>query len=456
MFSGRQRLALLLGVALLVVLRLPQAWAQGRFLDEEGTIFLGFAWHRPALQALFRSFAGYLNLGANATTLATARLVRAQIVPLELAPYVTMVTALLFQLLPALLLLSGRGGWLANRWAVLAALLMLAIGPMTEEVFVNTLHIQFHLALCSALILALDLPRRNAARAAYLAILFLTPLCGPVAVVLLPLFALRSLLERDPARRVQTLALAAGAAVQLLVFFTPSPVRGHFQDPATLSAILFIRLVVMPFLSPALANAVGQGTYASYHAAGAAWWFAAVAGTVYCFALLALALRDRRDAAGWLIVAGLGYAVASFGIGMIASDPSEWFSVGAGQRYNFLPLTLLSWGLVALAMRPGPHRRACVALCALTLVWGAVFYPHPLVELSRGPAWAPQIAAWRGDHDRALVAWTEHWPVDLSDRDRPCSPPKQPGAAKTDPNYCESVWVAWVLHHVPPSVTTPR
>lgn len=448
-FSLWQRLALLAGFALLVALRLPAAWVHGRFLDEEGTIFFAYAWHRPALDALFRSFGGYLNLGANATTLIDARLVRAGLLPLEFAPYLTMLTALLFQLLPAILLLTGGGRWLANRWAIVAGLLVIAIGPRTEEVFLDVLHIQFHLALCTALILALEMPRARAVRIGYCAILFATPLCGPAAIVLLPFFALRSLIAWDRARLVQTVALAAGAAAQMLLFFTPSPVRGAFLDPVSLAAMLFVRLAAMPFSTASLANKLGKLIYAAYAGGGIGWWAAAAGAAAYFAALVVLAWRNRRDAAIWLIVPGLALAAVSFGGGMIATAPREWFSVGAGERYNFLPLTLLTLGLIALATRPeGRYRRVCAVLCGLTLVSGAISYPKPVRELRHGPAWTDEVAAWRQDHDHPLAGWPKAWSVDLSDRDRPCSPPRPNAVTSSDPSYCESAWLARVSHQI--------
>src|SRR5579863_104210 len=142
-FSRRQRWALLTVFALLVIFRLPHAWVHGRFLDEEATVFLAYAWHRPWLDALFRPFGGYWNLGANATTLLVVELVKHGVVPLERAPYLTMLMALAAQMLPAALILTGRASWLAGRSAVIAALLLIAMAPSTEEVFFNVMHMQF-------------------------------------------------------------------------------------------------------------------------------------------------------------------------------------------------------------------------------------------------------------------------------------------------------------------------
>ncbi len=449
-FTPPARLALLAAFAVLVLLRLPQASLHGRFLNEEGTIFFAYAWHRPALEALFRSFGGYLNLGANASTVAVAHLVRTGAWPLERAPCLTMLIALIFQLLPAILILTARARWLGNRRAVVAALLVIAIGPRTEEVFLNVLHIQFHLALCAALILALDVPASVVARVGYWALLILAPLCGPGAIVLMPFFALRSLIDRDLARIGQTAALAIGTALQLLLFFTPSPVRGQFLDPATLAAILFVRLVAMPFLTTKPAGKLGHLVYTSYSADGLGWWCAAAAMLAYGAALAVLAVRGRRDGAIWLIAPGLAIAVVSFGGGMIVSGQSDWFSVGAGERYNFLPLTLTSLGLIVLAERPGGrYRRVCAGLCALTLVSGATAYAKPIKELRQGPEWSREVAIWRRDHDYLPAGWSQSWRVDLSDRDRPCTRPAPGAAAAGDPSYCEDAWLARVAHPVP-------
>jgi len=441
-FSRRARVLLLGAFALLVMLRLWRAWLSGRFLDEEATVFLAYAWHHAWLDALFRPFAGYWNLGANATTLLVARLVQWGAVPLERAPYLTMIMALAVQLVPAVLILTGRAEWLASRIAVAAALLTIAIMPATEEVFFNVLHIQFHLALCAALILALDLPPGRLATLGYGALLFLAPLCGPGAIVILPLFLLRGLVDRDRGRLAQAAALGVGAAVQLLLFYGNSPMRGHLLDPGTTAAAMFVRLIALPFLGAGWAARFADMIYASQGAGNAGWWGFAAATCLVFGALIARAAQ-RRDAAIWLLLSSFGTAAASIGFGMVVLHRASLFSVHAGERYNFLPLVLLGLALIVLARRPAsPGRRLYGGLAALMLIVGACSYPAPWPDFRDGPSWPAEVAAWRLDHNHPLAVWPPPWTADLSDRSRPCSPPGRDLAISSDPRYCESGWVA--------------
>ncbi|MBU6268233.1 MAG: hypothetical protein KGN34_11875 [Sphingomonadales bacterium] len=441
-FTRAQRCALLAAFAALLLLRLPQAWLHGRFQNEEAAVFLAYAWHHPPAEALLRVFGGYLNLAANGLTVMLAGLLRHGLIPLEQAPRVTMIAATLVQLLPAALLLRGRARWLESRLAVVASLLVLAISPMTEEVFANVLHIQYHLALAAALVLALDPPATRTGRAVFLAPLLLGPLCGPGAIVFLPLFALRTAVDRDPARLVQTLVLGAAAALQLLLFYTPSPLRGHLLDPATLANLMLVRLAVLPLLSDPVSESFGATVHAARLAGGAVWWGLAALSCLWFGGLLWLAAR-RRDAALWLVLAGLAIAVVTFGIGMLPMAPAQWFSAQSAERYHFLPVTLLGLGLIALATRESAGAPAVTRpLCLLAMLSGALTYARPVADFATGPDWSSEAAAWQRDHARPLASWPAKWQVDLSDKAGACAP--RGAVAPHDPQYCESHWLALV------------
>ena len=444
--SRRARLGIYLLFAVLLLLRLPEAVWQGRFLCEESVIFFAYAWHNPGWVPLWRSFGGYLNLAANGSTLLLADLVRGGHVSLEFSPRVTMGIALVFQTLPAALLLNGRAAWLGKRWVVVASLLAILLPPMTEEVWLNVLHIQYHLVLCCALILAFDTPRSIAGWCVQGFILVLAPLCGLASLVLGPLFLARSWLDRSFARLVQTGLMGCAGLVQLLFFYTASPVRGQFHSLGELASIMMVRLGFLPFGGAIVANGVGDVAIMAYQRQGLAWLAFSGLGLLFAALLGWLLWRFARHGFVWLIAAALALAVISFGGGMISTNPQEWFSTGSGERYNYLPLALLGLGLVAIAEdQLRKKRKLALYLCGLALVVGLASYVSPIRELSQGPRWSGEVALWRADHHYGLRAWPDRWVVDLSDADRPCRKATLQNASLSEPTYCESNWLAMVV-----------
>lgn len=447
--TSYQRLGLLAGFVLLVLLRLPEATWHGRLLGEEGPIFLAYAWHRETWDALWRSFGGYLNLGANGSTLLAARLVQHGLMPLELVPRLTMGIALFFQTLPAALILWGRGNWLTTRWVYVVSLLMIALAPFSEEVWLNTLHIQFHLTLCCALILALEPPTTARGWSLQGMILLLAPLCGPGALVLGPLFLARTLLDRSPARLAQTAVLGLSGLVQLLIFFISSPLRGGPIDLPSLAALIFVRFGLVPVIGPTTGMDIAVLAFKARAIQSFAWW-GFVGLSMGFLAMLAFAgYSYRRYSVGWLIAAGLCLAVGSFGGGMLAFHPSGWFNPTSGLRYNFVPSATIGIALVGIAQaNVGSVRRFLQGICILVLLTGLTSYlsPWDLKNYAHYPYyeadWVSEVKLWRKDHNHPLRVWPTVWTADLSDVDRPCPEARLETASFDDPGYCESAWLA--------------
>ncbi len=405
-------------------------------------MFLAYAWHFPWREALFRPFAGYWNLGAAASTVLLVQLVKNGLVSLERAPYVTMGIALFCQLLPAVLILAGRARWLGNRLAIIAALLIIATAPATEEVFFNVMHIQFHLALCAALILALDVPSAWWGRAAYAMLLFAAPLCGPGAMVLVPLFGLRALVDLDKDRLAQLAALAAGAAVQLLFFYSPSAVRGPSQSLGTVLGAIFVRMIALPFLGTEEAYKAAALIYDQQQGGESSFWLFAAAALIVFAALLVVAVK-RRDSAVWLLLSALSIGGVSLAFGMITTKGIDSFSIFGSERYNFLPDVLLGLTLVTLATRRSFREQPLyAALCGMMIMVGALHYRKPLKDFAEGPSWPAQVRAWHSDHRHLLAVWPGRWTADLSDQARPCSKARREIRRSAEPRYCENGWLA--------------
>jgi len=398
--------ALILGLyAILVLLRIPHIVSAGRFWAEEGTVFYAQAAARPPLDVLFMSYGGYLNLAANAGAVLARR-----VVPLEFAPFVTIAIGLLFQLLPPLLLLTARDPWLRD-WRVRSAgLLLLLFVPAADEIWLQTLHCQFELTLASALVLALEVPRGGQA-ALPLAVLGLAPLCGPGAIVLLPLFALRSALERSRGRALQTAVLLGATIVQLVFFYHRVPGRTFSVDPAALLTVVAVKHLAVPFLGIHTATALASA-WRETLASGRIPLGAMLASGAAVLGIAGVTAREQNLVGAWLLAAAALVGGASYVGGLDGAVVLVHPFVG--ERYAFVPQSLLGLALLSLAAGPAGWVRGVAAVaCLWLLIVGVQQYRRPWSAAAQGPDWRAQVAAWRTDPSHALLLWPQGWTMTL-------------------------------------------
>ncbi len=383
---------------------MPDAVLHGRLWAEEGPIFYQRAATMPAWDALFAPYAGYLNLLANA-----APIVARALLPLEAAPWVTTGIGLLFQCLPAVLLLRSRDGWLREPLVRVACLLLLATPPVTEEVWLQTLHAQFHLALCCALILAFDVPQ-GTRRWFSFALLAAGPLCGPAAACLSPLFLLRAAIDRSRPRLAQGLVLGAASAVQFLFFYSHQNGRSH-AIPLTIAACVFaIKQVIVPFLGRSKAQTLAAGLQGRIEAGLFPLWAVIVAGAILA-GLIAVVARRQLAAPAWMLAsATLLFGVALYGS---LSTGMGLLTVGEGGRYTFVPQVLIGLALVAVAT--GSRREAWVARAAVAwlIAVGVRDLPRSSPYIATGPDWRAEVAEWREDHSHPIAIWPQGWSMRL-------------------------------------------
>jgi hypothetical protein len=391
--------AALLAYAALVCLRMPQIVLHGRFWAEEGAVFFRRAWDQPARQALWAPYGGYLNIVANGTTL-LARWA----VPLDAAPYVTSLAGLIFQLLPPLLLLTARDRWL-RPWAVrLAGVGLLLFIPASEEIWLQTLHCQFELALCCGILVSLE-----ARTGPSLGLLVLAPLAGPVAIALCPLFVLRAALERNGARVLQCGAICAGAAVQIALFLSLVPGRAYAFDPLTNLSVVALRHLAIPLLGMHAAEQVNTTLRATL-AAGHVPWLAMGLPLLILGSLGAALLRRGLGHpgvwffAGFVLTAGFSY------FGAIGGGPAL-LDVLNNQRYSVVPQSLLELAVLALAATAGAWGARCAA--AWLLLVGITNYWIVAPPTRTGPDWRAEIAAWRAEPAHVLRIWPRPWTLEI-------------------------------------------
>ena len=408
------RAMLLLLFAVLVCARMPEIVLHGRFWAEEGRFFFFDAWTMRWEHALLTPVGGYLNIVANAAG------VLAQRVPLRDAPFVTIAIALLFQSLPAVVLLTARDAWLEPPFVLLGAVLVVAVPAAADEVWLNSIHSQFHLALADAIILALQ-PATGAVGRFRLLLLLLGPLAGPTALFLLPLFGLRFLSEPRLARSwrrwrlMQLGCLALGTAVQLLLFFQHTAGRSYGIGLRTLVCVFFVKQLAVPFLGHDIALRLGRQVHDALAAGRPLWRILML--TCGLFGLFAvMVLRTRVAAARWLFASATLIAILGF-YGAI-DGRLNLVSAEFGQRYAIVPMILFTLCLLALL---SDQRQAIRMIVAILLLWIIAAglrdeaSPHPDF-FARGPDWAEAVARWKLMPDQSLAIWPKGWTMFLPPR----------------------------------------
>jgi hypothetical protein len=387
-------LALLCLFIALVLCRLPGVVLQGgRFWAEEGVVYTSNALTLPWYDAWFAIHTGYLNLAAGFATWLALRLGG-----LGDAPLFTGLIALFIQCLPVYVICTHDFPWRRSALGLAAAVLACALPPLTGEVWLNTITSQFHLGLFAALVFAAPAARRSLLLADCAA-LGLAALSGPATVFLAPLFALAALKDRTARTVAPALIVLAGFCLQFGIYlFHIMPERGDRLGPVDLLAIVSLHTIVLPFTG-------------FRHAQGFALRLAVtkLAGPLVFIAFNAVLgagiLRARSGALARLLAASILITLISFYEALDGSF-AGLLDISAGQRYAFIAEVADALVIIGLAsaMR-GSGRLVFAAAAVLLLAVGAFDCRIGAAVFNNGPAWRPQVAAWRNDPSRALVVW---------------------------------------------------
>lgn len=405
--SGLERVSYLVIFALLVAARLPRVLLEGRFWAEEGRVFFENAWNLPWLDALLFPYAGYLNLTANA-----AGLLARHLAPLWAAPYVSTGLALLIQCLPAIIILTSRADWLRHRAVLAAALMLIATPPHSDEVWLNSICSQYHLTLAAAMILALK-PRGGLEGVLHALLLLLATLSAPMSWLLAPLFVLRALLERCGPRTMQTLAVVAGVAIQLIWFYGPAPNREIGIDPALLGGIVLVKNIIIPLVPTPLDAKLIHLLAPKFSLGGGPLWPLAVVALL--FLVLAWgALRHPRRAPLWFLLAGGIVATGAYAGSL--GNKADLLGVLGGSRYPFGPQVLFGLTVLGLAMVLRGKARVCARVVVIWLLvvglWG-YWSPAGMGPVQDGPPWLPEVQKYQQDHHYRLKIWPPGWSMGL-------------------------------------------
>lgn len=413
----------------LIVCREKVYFLSPRFWAEEGVIFFSYARQHGVLATLLRPHLGYYSLFANLASIMAVRLA-----PLEFAPMVTTVLSLAVQCLPIALVVFGRCPYWQGLGGKVIVLACIFLAPLSYEVWLNTVNSQFYFCLFAALLLLEPMPvGENKARTWSLRVgLVMAGLTGVLSCLLLPLYWLRALFERQREVVTWALILSGCTLIQLaVVVFSHSmevdsriigamgvilPARGVHADLPSLGSILLAKTVLLNFLGPLAAEPLVRTIHAWHGQGGLGGQAVGYGGLILVVGLHLWLARRIAGPARYLLPGCFFLLVVPATVFALVGDLGVLIGVYAAQRYFYVPNILMllmvycaiDWGVVK--RRAGMTDMALVAVLGLALVLGGISFTdfsgaQGLVYDAAWPKWRDEIALWRQDHSHSVRIW---------------------------------------------------
>lgn len=412
---------------LLIVLRNTRYFTEPRFWAEEGSYHFAFSYSHDWWRALFQPQQGYLNFWPNLATLLST------LPPLELAPLVTTLMALVVQLLPVAIIAWSRspiwGHW-ARRLAGIGVTLFSAL---TAEVWLNTVNSYNYFAAITFLLLLEHAPLRSqtARRWAYRTLLLTAGLTGLNSTLLMPFFALRAVLDRQ-AERWRQVAILSGCAVVHLVVLVSVTSRATIHDRsihplglAHFGAAIWTQTIGLFTLGyegilDVFSNISSLMDHdpTGFQRLG---WSLLVLGLAAMFVLsVRLPLTLRVLFIGSYLV--LMFIPMTFSI---ITDKPSLLLPGDHQRLFLTPNLIFGWMLVAGSAVPrrggwrvqAKHAAALLGMLLLSasVVHGVLSYRYQFkhVDPDHWPNWTAEVENWRADSSYMPRIQPEGWVVPL-------------------------------------------
>jgi hypothetical protein len=366
--------------------------------DEEGTVYLRYAWDCGFWRSLIAPHQGYYSLFANLCGALAAR-----VLPLAQAGHFFYWAEIAIEMLLVYMVVQCEAlpGWKEKAVAVAVVLL----SPPTSDVAMGTIHAQFYLAVMTAVILVSSAERLEWVRIGALALAGLT---GVTSCALLPLFIVQAWRERSAGRVAQTVMLAACTIAQVpallpqaQIFYGPHSAFHFYSGAIVANGMLAHFFTHWSYVESC--KAIGSPKL--YDLQTWLWVGLELASGLYIAAVVVLAWRGGRAAKLLVLAALLSLAVSFRRNGALNDD----LMCGSGGRYFFIFNLLVGLSLV-LVWQSGLRLRSVVS-CALLiccLVSGAL----DLRRNDQWPrlVWSQQVAYWEADPDYKLRIRPSGWP----------------------------------------------
>lgn len=358
----------------------------GRLWAEDG-LFLLDALRLPWWQALITPHTGYIDVVASGTMV-----VATHVADLEQVASISVLVACGVQVCPAILLIASRCDWLQPRWVLIVALLLVLLPPVSEEIWLSPVTSQYHLMLCTALILALPTGQRSMF-VFQIMLLGIAGLTGPGPALVAPWFFVRAYLDRSWPRAIQAAVLAFGAMIEIgMVCTYPESNRHLGIELSLLFSVIGLKHIFLPLFGRHFVLSVTDKTI-----------LPATAAVTGLLGLGMMAFKAYGPEVRWLFIAAATMMGLSY-FGALGTK-ADLLDVFFGQRYYYAPQVLLGLTLLGVARTGTLGRGWATAIVAWLILVGIWEYGRVNPAMAHGVSWHDQVALWRADPSRSITLW---------------------------------------------------
>jgi hypothetical protein len=370
--------------------------------------------------SLFHPQIGYLNFWPNLATLL------ATIPPLEFAPLITTLMALLVQLIPiSLILWSKAPFW--NSWIrKLIGISIFIFVPLSYEVWLNTINSHNYFAIITFLILLEESQATQVRRWIYRTLLLIGGLTGTISCFLIPLFLFQVIKEKNKERLLQFCILLTCAMIQVYFIFGYTG-KGEFSQRfnlvalATIGSTLWtqsIGLFIFGFTRMSDWARTLLALVTNNFQVFRIWGSSLLIIGILLFFLLSANIQLKTR-----ILFISGYMILMVLTMMFSIEPDKISMVypGNDQRIFFAPNVLLGWMLLygicfhnrTLISRTNLVSSVCSLILILALFWGVKSYSPKEFIGDYWPDWKSEVQLWKSNTDYPLRILPYKWIIQL-------------------------------------------
>ena len=401
----QQKFFFLMSLLVIMYLRSPQIFNYGRFWAEEANVYFVTAYCENPIKMFFYVYwrTGYYYLFAN-----LASILSVHMVPIKWAPLVTTyLSAAVIVILLGIILFNESYLFRTEASKYTACFIALFAPSATGEVWVNTINSQVYFGMIAVVLLFInDDHISRKLKAFYNTLLFISGLSGLYAVVLIPLYALKTKYIKTKNSRIQLSILAVGTVIQGGIVVYSKYTSQLAETKLRLDPLYEIMTQTLYFdlITPLIGNKYSLSHINSFVGMFGSELFAVVfvsllLSCVTIGAYLSLYNNDRKII---LSLYGIFFILVCF------TNLGAHGSIGG--RYSVFPGFIVMIILMVVSMHSVyPVIRICAGIILFSSLMNGVTMYNSLGDAhffnSKCPTWERQISEWEKNPNMPIKVW---------------------------------------------------